>query len=73
LSIAILWWWEPFYISLGLYRGLTLSIGTLPSGLGVFEVPVRVSSCLGMPTFLGCWVLPVPVWLALVFFFSASA
>jgi hypothetical protein len=54
--------------SLGVSVGLTLSVRVLPSALGLLEALVRVSTCLGVPPFPGCWVPPVPAWLALAFF-----
>jgi hypothetical protein len=52
-------------MSLGIFGGLTLSTGLLPSELGLLEGPIRVSPSLDMPTFPGCWVPLVPAWLAL--------
>jgi hypothetical protein len=40
--------------SLGLFGGLAISIGVLPSDLGLLRVSVEVSHCLGAPAFPGC-------------------
>lgn len=55
---------------MGPFGCLALSVRALPSDHCFLEVLVSVSPYLGMPTFLGCWVPPDPVWLALFFFFS---
>jgi hypothetical protein len=54
--------------SLGLFEGLILSTGALPSDLSLLEVPAGVSPNLGVPTFPSSWAPPVPAWLALVLF-----
>jgi hypothetical protein len=62
-------WSQLSYKSLGRFGDQAISVGVLPSNLGLLMALVEVSLCLGTPTFRGSWMPPVSASLALALVF----